>query len=270
VYGSLDPDLVNELLKAKDPGAVFANPEWNRKATSGFISIFTPETTAPLVIATGLIALGWIIALPPWKAVIPTAEATVATVVDAPSQAAPGSQQSSTANPQQPLSTPQTSPIPTGQQTTAVSQSPVPAQTGAQTAPVETPKNAASPPVIQNKKPAPAESPVSWLNALYPDDSPVYFAFLGSYFFGIQMLFRRYVLKDLRTSAYVAVSLRIILAVLGTWVLIPAARVLLVLSDSNPSKIHTDSKLLVLGFVIGVFPRSSGSLYRRRSRRSGA
>ena len=58
-----------------------------------------------------------------------------------------------------------------------------------------------------------------WQLALTPDPSPVTFAFLGAYFFSIQMLFRRYVRSDLRGSAYVAVVMRIVLALIGIWVL---------------------------------------------------
>jgi hypothetical protein len=43
------------------------------------------------------------------------------------------------------------------------------------------------------------------------------FAFLGAYFFGIQMLFRRFVRRDLSPNAYFAFSNRIILAVIGVW-----------------------------------------------------
>ena len=95
-----------------------------------------------------------------------------------------------------------------------------------------------------------------WHQAFVPAQMPVYFAFLGAYFFSIQMLFRRYVLRDLRTSAYVAVSMRIILAVLGTWVLertwalaatLPAAVGGAVPPPSNEA-------LLLTAFVVGVFP----------------
>jgi hypothetical protein len=262
VYGSLDQNLVNELLDAKDPGAVFAKPDWNRKATTGFISIFTPETTAPLVIATGLIALGWIIALPPWKSVEPSAGTTVITSTGATPQtgaqpvAAPspegGSAPSSAENSNASLQTQSAQPAPAqGAETTGAATQ----QTASTPATPKPEPNAATKPketlaVAPNGE---KEAPVSWLNALYPDESPVYFAFLGSYFFGIQMLFRRYVVKDLRTGAYVAVSMRIILAVVGTWVLIPTARVLH-LTSAGSSDMHTDSTLLVLGFVIGVFP----------------
>lgn len=55
-----------------------------------------------------------------------------------------------------------------------------------------------------------------WLTALRPAQDGVAFAFLGAYFFSIQMLFRRYVLSDLQATAYVAISIRIVLAVIGT------------------------------------------------------
>ena len=80
------------------------------------------------------------------------------------------------------------------------------------------------------------------VQALTPSGSPVQLAFLGAYFFSLQMLFRRYVLEDLGGSAYVAVSLRIILAVIGIWTFTAV-------SSAN------DHLLLLAGFVFGVFPR---------------
>jgi uncharacterized membrane protein len=85
-----------------------------------------------------------------------------------------------------------------------------------------------------------------WLLIMEPEKAAVYFAFLGAYFFSLQMLFRRYVLRDLRPSAYVSVAMRIILAVVGTWVVA-------IISHYNLLEIKTDTLLLV-GFVIGVFP----------------
>jgi hypothetical protein len=84
-----------------------------------------------------------------------------------------------------------------------------------------------------------------WLLALSPNATPVTFAFLGAYFFSLQMLFRRYVRGDLRGSAYVAVVLRIVLAVVGIWVLQGIGEV---------AGYDGTSQLLVLAFVIGVFP----------------
>ena len=78
-------------------------------------------------------------------------------------------------------------------------------------------------------------------------DQPLTYAFLGAYFFSLQMLFRRYVRRDLRGSAYVAVAMRIILAVIGTGVAEVAVRLL------NPGV--SERSLLVVGFTIGVFPK---------------
>jgi hypothetical protein len=86
----------------------------------------------------------------------------------------------------------------------------------------------------------------SWARAFEPTATPVTLAFLGAYFFSLQMLFRRYVRSDLGGSAYVAVSMRIVLAVIGTWVVMVASLRL---------GLATEGQLLVIGFVIGVFPQ---------------
>jgi len=78
-------------------------------------------------------------------------------------------------------------------------------------------------------------------------DQPLTYAFLGAYFFSLQMLFRRYVRRDLRGSAYVAVAMRIILAVIGTGVAVVAVELL------NPGV--SERSLLIVGFTIGVFPK---------------
>jgi hypothetical protein len=83
-----------------------------------------------------------------------------------------------------------------------------------------------------------------WFNTLVlPVFSPVNFAFLGAYFFSLQMLVRRFVRRDLGPNAYNAVSLRIILATLGVWVISQA------LGDTVKGE-----KFLVLAFAIGAFP----------------
>lgn len=84
-----------------------------------------------------------------------------------------------------------------------------------------------------------------WLLALSPNATPVTFAFLGAYFFSMQMLFRRYVRGDLRGSAYVAVVLRVVLAVVGIWVL---------QGVGEEAGWTSPSQLLVIAFVVGVFP----------------
>ena len=92
----------------------------------------------------------------------------------------------------------------------------------------------------------PADDRPVWLLGLRPNATPVTFAFLGAYFFSIQMLFRRYVRSDLRGSAYVVVVMRFVLALIGIWVLegiVDAA-------SWHPTQSH----MLVLGFAVGVFP----------------
>jgi hypothetical protein len=168
LYGPLPPELENSLTEADDPLAVLVTPQWRRSVSSGIVKIFTAETAIPVVLATVLTAVGWLLALPP-----------------------------------------------TGIDGDWVGTS----------------------------------SPISlWTNAFIIQETPVIYAFLGAYFFSLQMLFRRYVREDLRKSAYLAVALRIILAVVGTWAAVTAITTI--------GKIDLNSKyLLVIGFVIGVFPR---------------
>jgi hypothetical protein len=167
LYGPLPPELENGLAEADDPLAVLVTPQWRRSVSSGIVKIFTAETAIPVVLATVLTAVGWLLALPP---------------------------------------------------------------TGIDGDWVGT-------------------SPISlWTNAFIIQETPVIYAFLGAYFFSLQMLFRRYVREDLRKSAYLAVALRIILAVVGTWAAVTAI--------TSTGQIDPNSKyLLVIGFVIGVFPR---------------
>jgi hypothetical protein len=88
-------------------------------------------------------------------------------------------------------------------------------------------------------------------HVLLPQPIPVHFAFLGAYFFSLQMLFRRFVRRDLRANAYLAVTLRILLAVLGTWVVLESAEILgFPLADGSKQL----AGMLVAGFVIGAFP----------------
>jgi len=83
-----------------------------------------------------------------------------------------------------------------------------------------------------------------WFNTLVlPIFSPVNFAFLGAYFFSLQMLIRRFVRRDLGPNAYNAVSLRIFLATMGVWVIAQA------LGDTAKGK-----EFLVVAFAVGAFP----------------
>ncbi|MBX2868124.1 MAG: hypothetical protein KTR18_05590 [Acidiferrobacterales bacterium] len=92
---------------------------------------------------------------------------------------------------------------------------------------------------------------------LVTNEQPVLYAFLGAYFFSVQMLFRRYIRNDLRVSAYVSVCLRIILAVIGTWV---ATKAVIVATGEETQP--ASSGMLLLGFAIGVFPPIAWQLIR--------
>lgn len=88
---------------------------------------------------------------------------------------------------------------------------------------------------------------IPWWYALRPNLTPVTAAFLGAYFFTLQLLFRRYVRKDLRPSAYMGAVLRIVLSVVvGIWI------VTLIGARYLQADMVT---LTFIGFVIGVFPR---------------
>ncbi|GAB3451201.1 hypothetical protein [Actinophytocola sediminis] len=86
---------------------------------------------------------------------------------------------------------------------------------------------------------------VQWIDALTPTLRPITLAFIGAYFFSIQMLFRRYALKDLRGSAYISVSMRIILAIIGVWVLTVV---------NGQLNLFDEGMLQTVSFAIGVFP----------------
>jgi hypothetical protein len=69
------------------------------------------------------------------------------------------------------------------------------------------------------------------------------FAFLGAYFYILQMLVRRYFQNDLKATAYINATMRIVIVILLVWVLDP----ILAESLSQPYR-------SAIAFVIGVFP----------------
>jgi hypothetical protein len=76
--------------------------------------------------------------------------------------------------------------------------------------------------------------------------SSIGFAFLGAYFFTLQFLVWRFIRKDLSSNAYVSMSVRMILSVIGVYVL---GEVL----DSINMK-PTPSILNSIAFCVGAFP----------------
>jgi hypothetical protein len=218
VYGAIPTNLSGMVLQPIDSS--FSIPEEKEPdADSNSLStMFTVDTTIPVIIATVLIALGWLITLPPWQGrLVFGGQSTQTTTEVHSNKAADSGQAQASTNPEV---------------TNAPASQPSPAPT------VEA-------------------ATERWLAVYTPISSPVRFAFIGAYFFTLQMLFRRYVRRDLRSSAYVAVSLRIILAVIGIWVLVEAVAMAPTtwFESGNSSAQTMEKSLLVLGFVLGVFPR---------------
>lgn len=79
---------------------------------------------------------------------------------------------------------------------------------------------------------------------LIPPYNSFCFAFLGAYFYIVQMLVRRYFQNDLKTPAYIHATLRIIIVILLVWVVDLLLRFKGI--DEEPR--------LGIAFVIGVFP----------------
>lgn len=68
------------------------------------------------------------------------------------------------------------------------------------------------------------------------------FAFLGAYFYILQMLVRRYFQNDLKSTAYINATMRIVIVILLVWVIDP------LLQDA------TQAQRNALAFAVGVFP----------------
>jgi hypothetical protein len=115
------------------------------------------------------------------------------------------------------------------------------------------------PPWESGKSPSPSTISQMLDSVLQPGEIYAHFAFLGAYFFSLQMLFRRYVHKDLQSNAYVSVSLRIILAVIGTWAVIHAVPFLESGAQVAGGKRQA---LLVISFAIGAFPLIAWQMIR--------
>jgi len=89
---------------------------------------------------------------------------------------------------------------------------------------------------------------LSLLNLLMPLPSPLSYAFLGAYFFGLNMVFRRYVRSDLRPKAYSHISVRILVTLILVWFLMAVIK-------------KTDLKepewiLIAMAFFIGILPET--------------
>jgi hypothetical protein len=235
VYGAVPTNLSAMMLDPTTPGVNL--PDTGSSTSSGLANIFTVDTTIPVIVATVLIVLGWLITLPPWQGKFDFGKASTQTVTEV-----------------------QSSKSPTSNQTASSPTAPSPGENSNQS-PQPTPQ-----------PPAPDASTEKWLAVYTPISSPVRFAFIGAYFFALQLLFRRYVRRDLRSSAYVGVSLRIILAIIGIWVVVEAVAILApsLLGAGDAHKQTLEKFMLVLGFVIGVFPRVAWQVIQSAIKRVGS
>lgn len=211
VYGSVPTNLGSFLLKPTDPGqSTNGRRGGGGRGEATLSTNFSFDTMLPVLLATLLIALGWLITLPPWEGKLEFWKR----VATAPPAAVEASDPAAAS-----LAEADAGPAPGG-------------------------------PAVE-----PATATDKWIAVFSPDKSPVRFAFIGAYFFALQLIFRRYVRRDLRASAYVAVSLRVILAVLSVWVLSAALELM---PETTVGKRQSDTfanTLLIAAFVVGVFPR---------------
>jgi hypothetical protein len=245
VYGAVPTNLGAMLLDPANPGSNVQDLRSTKSDLSGLSNIFTVDTTIPVIVATVLLVLGWLITLPPWQGRLEFGKQSTQTATEVQSK------QSSLPQVQQTQSVPAQNTVASQSGSDAASQQPTPTPT---------------------PTPAPIDpSTEKWLAVYTPISSPVRFAFLGAYFFALQLLFRRYVRRDLRASAYVAVSLRVILAVIGIWVVVEAVAMAPQSFISSDTQKHSvDKFLLVLGFVIGVFPRVAWQVIQSGIKRVGS
>lgn len=87
---------------------------------------------------------------------------------------------------------------------------------------------------------------------LSPARSVLTFGFLGAYFFGLQLIARRYSRGDLKPKAYSYITIRILIVVVLSWVL---------------EIFSTDSKIvLVVAFLIGIVPDEFFTLVKEQFR----
>jgi hypothetical protein len=101
----------------------------------------------------------------------------------------------------------------------------------------------------------PVVDSIEVINLLSPRMSLISFAFLGSYFFALNLLFKRYSRGDLSPKAYSHISIRIISAIILVWV------IGIVINDSS-SEI-TKASFIVMAFGIGLIPETGITLLKQ-------
>lgn len=215
VYGTVPTDHSGFLIRPTDPAQSTGGRRASAKGDAAGGVNFSFDTVLPVLLATLLIALGWLITLPPWEGKLEFWKrgGPALAVIEAQSNKV------------------------------------APVASGDRAAP------ATDPAAAKSATASSATATDKWVAVFSPVKSPVRFAFVGAYFFALQLLFRRYVRRDLRASAYVAVSLRVILAVLGVWVLTAALELMPAGTVGAKDSETFANTLLISAFVVGVFPR---------------
>jgi hypothetical protein len=66
LYGPLHDELKQCVLSSKNPIEVLTDPALKDAALTGIVEVFTTRAAIPVALATALIALGWVVALPPF------------------------------------------------------------------------------------------------------------------------------------------------------------------------------------------------------------
>lgn len=92
----------------------------------------------------------------------------------------------------------------------------------------------------------------SVLRPLFPERTVLTFGFLGAYFFGLQLIARRYARGDLKPKAYGYITIRILIIAVLSWVL-------QVFSEDS-------SVTLVTAFLIGILPDELFTLIKENFR----
>ncbi len=92
---------------------------------------------------------------------------------------------------------------------------------------------------------------VALMKLINPQPSPIMFGLLGSYFFTLNLLFRRYLRADLNAKAYTFVAVRQLLTLILVWVINIPSLFSAKLGD------YPQATLMVLAFLVGIVPETA-------------
>lgn len=102
--------------------------------------------------------------------------------------------------------------------------------------------------------PDPTSEAIIATAAFAPPEHALIYAFLGAYFFTIGTIVRRYIRGDLKPKAYSSITVRILLALIGAWVL---------------DIMFSGNFVLIVAFIVGFFPETLIVLINEYLRKRG-